>query len=351
MKNSRSALLSIGKTSFVVSLLLIPVVAIKAQMPSPKDALASSAPPATASAADFIEVFEKLGGKHAGFRKAHAKGVCATAVFEPSREAKYFKNAPLFGQDSLPAIVRFSIGSANPSADERIPGARGMGMQIKLPDGSAHTITGNSTPVFSGKDPETFLGFLRTLVPDDSGQVNYAQVGAYVAANPSVQASTMWARTTPAPTSYANTPYFGLHTFFFEDPQTKETFKYRWQLSPTLGDIGLTAEQTANMPAIFLADKIKAQVADRDMKVSFTLRATIGQEADTNVDPSDVWPADREQVTMGSVTITEVGGLACDKLNFDPNILSSGFTPSADPVLRMRSPAYGISFGKRLTNQ
>ncbi|MFT6269434.1 MAG: catalase, partial [Alphaproteobacteria bacterium] len=40
-----------------------------------------------------------------------------------------------------------------------------------------------------------------------------------------------------------------------------------------------------------------------------------------------------------------------DKLNFDPNILSAGFTPSADPVLRMRSPAYAISFGKRLSNQ
>jgi catalase len=54
---------------------------------------------------------------------------------------------------------------------------------------------------------------------------------------------------------------------------------------------------------------------------------------------------------MGSITITEVGGMACDKFNFDPNILSAGFTPSADPVLRMRSPAYGISFGKRLSNQ
>jgi hypothetical protein len=37
--------------------------------------------------------------------------------------------------------------------------------------------------------------------------------------------------------------------------------------------------------------------------------------------------------------------------NFDPNMMSAGFTPSADPVLRMLSPAYAISFGKIVSNQ
>ncbi|MFT5670992.1 MAG: catalase [Glaciecola sp.] len=351
MKNKRSALLSIGAASLVGGLVLIPALNAQAQVPAKASAMASTAPPETATALDFINIFEKLSGSQPGLRKAHAKGVCATAVFEPNREAAYFKDAALFGQDSLPATVRFSVGSGNPASDERIPGARGMAIQIKLPNGSAHTITGNSTPVFSGKDPQTFLGFLRTLVPDETGQVNFAGVGAYVAANPSVQAAAMWSRTTPAPASYANTPYFGLHTFFFEDSQIKEKIKYRWQLTPILGDVGLTKEQAASMPAVFLADKIKEQMDNPDIKVSFTLTATIGIDADTNVDPSQVWPADREQVAMGSITITEVGGMACDKLNFDPNILSAGFTPSADPVLRMRSPAYGISFGKRLSNQ
>ncbi len=351
MKNARSALLSIGTASIVGGLILIPALNALAQMPAPEVAMASTAPPETATAVDFINIFEKLSGSQPGLRKAHPKGICAAAVFEPNREVPYFKSADLFGQDSLSAIVRFSVGNGNPASDERIPGARGMGIQIKLPNGSAHIITGNSTPVFSGKDPETFLGFLRTLVPDETGQVNFAGVGAYVAANPSVQAAAMWSRTTPAPVSYANTPYFGLHTFFFEDSQSNEKIKYRWQLTPTLGHVGLSKEQAASMAPVFLADKIKEQLVDPDTKVSFTLTATIGIEADTNIDPSQVWPEEREQVTMGSITITEVGGMACDKLNFDPNILSAGFTPSADPVLRMRSPAYAISFGKRLSNQ
>jgi catalase len=30
---------------------------------------------------DLVEMFENLGGKHPGFRKAHAKGLCASGTF------------------------------------------------------------------------------------------------------------------------------------------------------------------------------------------------------------------------------------------------------------------------------
>jgi catalase len=313
-------------------------------------AQANTAPPEKVTAAQFIDIFEKLGGKYPGFRKAHAKGVCATADFTPAQDSKYFSKADLFSQTTLPAVVRFSIGSANPSSDERIPGVRGMAVQIKTPNGRVHTIAGNSSPVFTGKDPETFFGFLQSLAPDETGKPNPARIGAYIAANPSVQAAAMWSRTTPAPASFANTPYFGLHTFFYQD-KSAEKIKYRWHITPDLGNVGLSAEEAAALPSEFLADKLAAQMADPDTTVSFTLTATIGEESDTNTDPSMLWPEEREQVLMGKITLTEVGGKACDGLNFDPNLLSAGFTPSEDRVLRMRSPAYGISFGKRLSNQ
>lgn len=353
MKISSTVLVSVSTASLLSTLSLMPMLTNAAQMPSPSAAMAQvdTAPPESVTAADFIDIFEKLGGSHPGFRKAHAKGVCASAVFEPNTEAAQFKDSLLFTQGALAATVRFSLGSANPSFDERTPGARGMGIQIKVPNGGTHTITGNSAPVFTGKDPQTFFGFLSRLLPDENGQVNPARIGAYVAANPSVQASVMWSRTTPAPASFANTPYFGLHTFFYENPETQTQVKYRWDLSPALGNIGLSADDIAALPAEFLANKLAQQVADPDTVVAFTLTATIGEEGDTNIDPSQLWPQERTKVTMGTITITEVGEMACDKINFDPNILSAGFSPSEDPVLRMRSPAYGISFGKRLTNR
>jgi catalase len=306
--------------------------------------------PEKVTANDFIQLFEKLSGSHPGFRKAHARGVCAIGTFEPNQDATEFADSALFASASLPTLMRFSLGGANPNADERVPGVRGLGIQITLPDGSKHGITGNSNPVFGGKDPETFFGFLSTLVPDESGRPDMAKVGAFIAANPSMQANAMWSRSTPAPASWANTPYFGLHTFFYQ-PSAGEQIKYRWELSPDLGNIGLTPEQTAKMPAAFLEDKLKAQVADIATPVSFTLHATIGEEEDTNIDPSTSWPDTRPKVVMGKITVNEVGGDACKNTNFDPNLLSKGFTPSDDPILRMRSPAYGISFGKRMTGQ
>lgn len=309
-----------------------------------------SKPPESVTANDFIELFGKLSGSYPGFRKAHARGTCAVGTFTPSKDAPQFADSALFASGELPAVMRFSLGGANPNADERAPGVRGLGIQITLADGSKHTITGNSVPVFSGKDPETFFGFLSALLPDESGKPDMAKLGAYIAANPSVQANVMWSRTTPAPASWANTPYFGLHTFFYQ-PKSGEQIKYRWSLSPDLGVEGLTPEQSASMPAAFLEDKLKAQVSDANTTVSYTLSATIGQAEDTNIDPSTQWPDTREQVVMGTITVKDVGGEGCDKLNFDPNLLSKGFTPSDDPVLRMRSPAYGISFGKRMTGQ
>lgn len=339
MKKSYSSLLSIAATSVLCALAVSPATQ------------ANTTPPEKVTAAQFIDIFEELGGKYPGFRKAHAKGVCATADFTPTQGAKYFGKADLFSQATLPAVVRYSIGSANPSADERVPGVRGMAVQIKTPSGRVHTIAGNSSPVFAGKDPETFFGFLQTLRPDESGKPNPALIGAYIAANPSIQANALWSRTTPAPASFANTPYFGLHTFFFQEKGGAEKIKYRWHITPDLGNVGLSKEDAAALPSEFLADKLAAQMADPETTISFTLTATIGEESDTNTDPSMLWPEGREQVIMGKITLTEVGGKGCDGLNFDPNLLSAGFTPSEDRVLRMRSPAYGISFGKRLSNQ
>ncbi|TMO51917.1 catalase, partial [Pseudoalteromonas phenolica] len=113
--------------------------------------IASSQP---VSANEFIQLFEKLNGKHPGFRKAHASGVCATGEFQPNTQSALFKNAPLLSNGNLPVTLRFSMGGGNPIADERTTGTRGMGMQINLPGGARHIFTGNNFPVFAGKDPE-----------------------------------------------------------------------------------------------------------------------------------------------------------------------------------------------------
>ncbi|MFQ3248723.1 catalase family peroxidase [Glaciecola sp.] len=315
-------------------------------------AVAVSSPAIQASdkkvqATDLVDIFEKLGGKHPGFRKAHAKGLCATGTFEPSA-SEHFKGAALLENGNLPVSMRFSLGGANPNSDERAPGTRGLGMQIKLPNGSFHTFTGNNFPVFAGKDPETFFGFLSTLLPDENGKSDPAKTMAFIKANPSVQANAMWNQQAKTPASFANTEFFGLHTFFFNKASGDKT-KFRWNIVPSLGVKTLEKDEASNMPAEFLADTFAKQL--KEGKVSFTIMASIGEPEDSEIDPSQQWPDQRPQVAIGEVTVLTSGGEACNNTNFDPNMMSAGFSPSADPILRMRSPAYAISFGKRLSNQ
>lgn len=41
-------------------------------------------------------------------------------------------------------------------------------------------------------------------------------------------------------------------------------------------------------------------------------------------------------------------GAECEPLNFDPMVMADGIQATEDPVLKFRSPAYAVSFVKRL---
>ena len=42
-------------------------------------------------------------------------------------------------------------------------------------------------------------------------------------------------------------------------------------------------------------------------------------------------------------------GAACEKINYDPLVLSDGIEATDDPILQFRSPAYAVSFSKRMS--
>ncbi len=296
---------------------------------------------------DLLELFEKLGGSYPGFRKAHARGLCASGTFTPAT-SPHFPQAALLANGELPVVLRFSVGGTNPESDERAPGTRGAGIRIELPEGDFHHFTGNNFPVSAGKDPETFFGFLATLLPDENGDYDPEKTLAYVQQNPSVQAHAAWKKNAQTAASYANTEYFGLHTFYYQQPSGQQT-RFRWQLRPDLGVQTLTRAEAAEKPPHFLASSLAQQLEDGS--VSFTLEASIGEPGDSDIDPSVQWPEQRARVELGRITVSESGGNDCDGINFDPAVLSAGFAPSADPLLRMRSAAYAISFGKRMSNQ
>lgn len=307
-------------------------------------ATVGAAEPATAP--EFIDTFAKIFGEHPGMRKGHAKGFCVAGDFKGEAAAQAYSSSMLFSGDIYPLLGRFSMAGGNPKAAENSRSPRGLALQIKLNNGELQHFALLSTPMFGAKDPESFLGLLKTLIPGPEGKPDLAKVAAYRAAHPDTQPQAKYLADTAPPASYANTPYFGLHSFMLSN-KTGQQQAVRWQLQPVDGVKGLTAAEIAAKPTEFLQQRLAERL--QQGPVQFKLELVLAEAGDNLLDPSVQWPSSRKTLQAGVVTLRSQGDNACDNINFDPNVLSAGISPSADPILAMRSAAYAISFGKRLT--
>jgi catalase len=297
----------------------------------------------------FIDVFAKIFGEHKGERKGHAKGFCAVGSFQALPEAKNFSSVFWLSGEKVPVTARFSMAGGNPKAPENARSPRGLGVQLKSSKGELQHFAMLTTPVFGAKDPENFLGLLQTQIPDPAtGKADLAKIQAFRAAHPDTQPQAEYLAKNSPPWSYATTSYFGIHTFFIKDNSGVE-HKVRWHFVPEDGVIGLTDAEIKAPPTDFLQKRLSDRLAKGP--THWTMQLVLGEAGDTETDPSVLWPTQRTTLDIGRLSITEQGGEACTVVNFDPNVLSAGVRASADRVLQMRSPAYAISFGKRLTNQ
>ena len=81
-----------------------------------------------------------------------------------------------------------------------------------------------------------------------------------------------------------------------------------------------------------------------------SLNGTVAAPGDITNNATVAWPADRQSIEAGTLTITaaqpEERG-ACRDITFDPTILPDGIALSDDPLLAARSAAYASSFGRR----
>jgi catalase len=71
-------------------------------------------------------------------------------------------------------------------------------------------------------------------------------------------------------------------------------------------------------------------------------------------DPSAQWPADRERVDVGTLTLTKViddPERSGDIIVFDPVRVTDGIELSDDPVLQFRPRAYSVSVDRRIASR
>ena len=304
---------------------------------------------AEVTAGQVVDALEGTFGVTPGQRRNHIKGTCAAGEFVGSKEAVRYSRSALFSGKPVPVIARFSLAGGNPKLPDTAKTPRGMALEFKLPGGKLHHMTMLNTPVFGAATPQSFLDLTLATRPDPAtGKPDPEKIKAFKASHPDNLAQAEFLASNNPPASYANSSYFGIHTFKFISKGNKTTL-VRWQFVPQDGEKRLSDEELKTAGPNFLEQALIGRA--QQGPVRWDMVASIGVAGDPEDNPTLAWPDTRKKVKIGTLSINSAmpqQGAECERINFDPLIMADGIAPTNDPVLRFRSPAYAVSFAKRL---
>jgi catalase len=297
-----------------------------------------------------VSALEGTFGVHPGERRNHTKGTCAAGEFVGSPDAAVYTRSPLFSGKPLPVVARFSMPGGNPKVPDTAKIPRGMALEIRVPDGSLQHMTMLNTPVFGAATPQTFFDDIVAKKPDPAtGKPDPEKIKAFKASHPdSLPQAAFLAKHNPPP-SWANSSYYGIHTFKFVNRENKTTL-VRWRFVPQDGEKQMSDDELKSSPPNFLEEKLIERT--KRGPVRWDMMLTIGVPGDPEDNPTLFWPKDRKEIKVGTLTIssaTPQKGAECEKINYDPLVMTDGIEPTNDPVLLFRSPVYAISYSKRLS--
>lgn len=295
--------------------------------------------------ADAIETTG--GGAHVGFRRAHAKGICIAGSFTGSAAARGLSRAAVFDGAAVPVTGRFAEGTPDPYAKDPAVGVRSMALQLQ-PIGGGEWRTGmNDTPGLHVATPEAFYENVVASTPDPAtGKPDPAKMAAYLARHPESAAFMARMKAKPLAAGFAGDSYNSVNAFVFVAPDGTRRL-VRWSMRAVEPFTTLAPADRAGRAANYMFTDLLARVAKGP--ITWRLVATLAKPGDPNR-ASEVWPADRQTVDMGTLVIDHVESEAtgnCQDINFDPLILPPGIAPSDDPILFARSAVYATSFRRR----
>jgi catalase len=286
------------------------------------------------------------GGPHIGFRANHAKGVLVTGTFTPAKTAPSFSSAPHFAK-GVPVLVRFSDTTGVPNIPDASPNAspHGMAIRFQLPAGANTDIVSISANGFPVGTPEDFLALLTAISKSGPDVAKPTPVDQFLGAHPAALKFVTTPR--PPPQSFGTLAFYGVNAFKFTNAKGVSRYA-RYQILPVAGQHALTAAEAAKIDPNYLMDELPKRIAAGPVK--FRLVAQVAKEGDVTNDATAVWPADREIVELGviSLTATQKEQVKEQKaLLYNPLALTTGIEASSDPILAARPPAYAISFTQR----
>lgn len=304
--------------------------------------------PARLNGAAIVDALEYNGGHHAGYRRAHAKGLCFAGSFVANGAGEALSRAGALRRGEYRVIGRFSTGGGNPLATDGRNVFHAMALQITASDGQVWRMAMDHTPIFPVASPEAFVALQKASRPDPAtGKPDPVLMKPYLAAHPETRAYQAWLLQAVLPDSFANGTYYSINAFRFTNASGR-TRAVRWSFAPEVALHGLDKAHLADLPRDYLFNEMVARLGRG--AVRWHMLVTVAAPGDPTSHATIPWPATRQTIDVGVLSITraltEDAG-DCRDITFDPTTLPSGIGLSDDPLLAARSAAYAASFRRR----
>ncbi len=296
----------------------------------------------------IVDVMEDAaGGPHAGFRRAHAKGICFSGSFVGTAAGRAISGAALFDGRLSEVMGRFAQGSADPQVSDTMSAVRSMALQVRGGLSGEWRTAMNNTPGLHVSTVKAFYENALASVPDPkTGKPDPDKVAAFLTRHPETVAFRERMRLRPVASGFANDRYNSINGFIFVASDGRRRL-VRWSMEPRDAFATVAPELRAARSPDYAFDDLKARVARGP--VQWRMVATLARPGDPNR-AAELWPEDREKVLMGTLTINHVDIETtgnCRDVVYDPLILPPGMEPSDDPLPIARSAAYAASFRRR----
>lgn len=293
-----------------------------------------------------VDRFERVGGRHEGFRRNHAKGVCIAGHFASNGQGASLSSASVFRPGRVPVIGRFSFAGGDPFVADAEGAVRAFALQFRLADGEEWRTAMINLPLFPVRTPEAFYGLLAASGPaPGSDKPDPAAMKAFLDQHPETVAALGRIKAEPPTSGFADSQYHALNAFLFQRAGT--TTPVRLSLVPVAApDTAASGAPGADRNRLF--DALARAIQKSPLRWEFV--AVIGRPEDSTRDPTREWPTDRTRVSLGTVTVDRVAAEAphgCRDLTFDPLVLPAGIAASDDPILHARSGSYAESLVRR----
>ncbi|MDE1918256.1 MAG: catalase family peroxidase [Sphingomonadales bacterium] len=301
------------------------------------------------SGGDIVNALEaNAGGAHAGYRRAHAKGLCFSGSFTTNGAGLALSPASMFQPGTYPVIGRFSLGGGNPLATDGRNVFHAMALRLTAPDGQEWRMAMDHTPIFPVADPAAFQALQVASTPDPkTGKPDPARMKTYLAQHPETAAFQAYIAKAPLPASFATAIYYSINAFRFTNG-AGTTHLVRWQIIPEATGPDLDKNTLASLPRDALFQEMVARTAKGPSR--WHLQLVVANPGDVTNNATIAWTDPHRVIDAGTLTVSAVGpeeAGQCRDLNFDPTVLPRGIAISDDPLLAARSKVYSTSFTRR----